>query len=82
MEVLNDGNKGKMCKDWGELQNKFFKHRAHGHTEVRGRTQGTRNRTNSSKAGLLSCVVHFAVTVWTEKHANEQCSITSTSGRD
>ena len=42
-EVLNYGKKGKMHKDWGKLQHKFFKNRAHGQIEVRGKIRVTRD---------------------------------------
>lgn len=71
MEVLNDKNKGKMYKDWGncKISSSNTEHVATLRSEEEHRAPGT--EWNSCKVGFLTCVVHFAVTVWTEKHANE-----------
>lgn len=59
------GKIGGNCK--GSSSN--TEHMATLRSEEEHRAPGTER--NSSKVGLLSCVVHLAVTVWTEKHANE-----------
>ena len=85
-EVSNHEDKGKVHKDWGKRQHRFFKNRAHGQTEVRGRIRVTRGRIISTRFVVFTCVKYFAFSccyhVWWKKVPMNQGSSTSSSGQD